>query len=151
MGEQCGSMPWQKAIEQTYSLSQTSEVTLWSHTLHAGGGLAHGKEETEFHGIREKGNSGHAFTNHQSHFLQNSAGRFKRVVRLSQKQYLHYQWFSFTSHKRSKLFMCLLTASHGYPHTYPLVLSNANAVCSLSLQLCVWNHFQTQMFYLSAN
>lgn len=52
MSKQCGSMPWQKAIEQIQSLSHTSGVTLWSRTLHAGVVFAHRKE---FHGIRDKG------------------------------------------------------------------------------------------------
>ncbi|KAF3692729.1 hypothetical protein EXN66_Car008405 [Channa argus] len=48
----------------------TSEITLWSCTLHAGGGLAHEKEKTGFHGIRNKGKSGHAFINqNQSNLL----------------------------------------------------------------------------------
>lgn len=45
--------------------------------MHAGGGLAHRKEETGF-----QGDSGHAFTNDQSNLQQNRAGRFEPVLKL---------------------------------------------------------------------
>lgn len=46
--------------------------------LHAGGGLAHDKEETGF----SRDILGHALTKDKSSLLQNRAGRFKPAVKL---------------------------------------------------------------------